>query len=106
VAGHDIEKITWYLNPPDSQGPGLYAAYDLRCRYTSLFYCGEVVILFSPKEGDPFVVMRHEHDVVTRESAEGLCRNKDIAHVDFGNGRSFDIQCRKKMEEGDAAPSK
>jgi hypothetical protein len=102
VAGHDIEKITWYLNPPQSQALGLYAAYDLSCRYALLFYCGEVVILYSLKEGDPFAVMRHEHDVVTRESAQGLCKNKDIAHVDFGNGRTFDIQCTK-MKGGDAA---
>jgi hypothetical protein len=102
VAGHDVEKITWYLNPPQSQALGLYAAYDLSCHFALLFYCGEVVILYSPKVGDPFTVMRYEHDVVTHESAQGLCKNKDIAHVDFGNGRTFDIQCRK-MNGGDPA---
>jgi hypothetical protein len=104
VAGHDIDKITWYLNPPHSEAVGLYVAYDLTCRYSLLFFCGEVVILFSPKEGDRFVVMRHDHDIVTRESAEGLCKNKDMAHVDFGNGRSFDILCRK-LNGGAAAPA-
>jgi hypothetical protein len=103
VAGYDVEKITWSLNPPHSEALGLYAAYDLNCRYSLLFYCGEVVILYSAKAGDPFVVMRHEMDIVTRESAEDLCKNKDIAHVDFGNGRTFDIQCTK-MKQGDAAP--
>jgi hypothetical protein len=103
VGGHDIDKITWYLNPPQSEALGLYAAYDLSCHFASLFYCGEVVILYSPKVGDPFTVMRYEHDVVTHESAQGLCKNKDIAHVDFGNGRTLDIQCTK-MKAGDAAP--
>jgi hypothetical protein len=104
VAGHhDVEKITWYLNPPHSQGPGLYAAYDMSCHYFLLFYCGEVVILYSPKVGDPFVVMRHDNDVVTFESASGLCKNKAVAHVDFGNGRTFDILC-SKLNEKNAAP--
>jgi hypothetical protein len=103
AAGHDIDKITWYLNPPHSQATGLYVAYDLSCHYSMLFFCGEVVILYSPKVGDPLTVMRHEHDIVTRESAQGLCKNKDIAHVDFGNGRTFDIQCPKLNGAG-AAP--
>jgi hypothetical protein len=103
AAGHDVEKITWSLNPPQSEALGLYAAYDLNCRYSLLTYCGEVVILYSAKAGDPFVVIRHEMNIVTRESAQDLCKNKDIAHVDFGNGRTFDIQCTK-MQEADAAP--
>jgi hypothetical protein len=103
AASHDIDKITWYLNPPHSEAPGLYVAYELSCHYSMLFFCGEVVILYSPKVGDPLTVMRHEHDIVTRESAQGLCKNKDIAHVDFGNGRTFDIQC-PKLNGVSAAP--
>jgi|HubBroStandDraft_2_1064218.scaffolds.fasta_scaffold1384109_1 hypothetical protein len=75
----------------------------MSCHYFLLFYCGEVVILYSPKVGDPFVVMRHDNDVVTFESASGLCKNKAVAHVDFGNGRTFDILC-SKLNEKNAAP--
>jgi hypothetical protein len=104
VAGHDIDKITWYVNPPGSQAAGLYAAYDLSCRYSLLFFCGELVILYSPREGGPFTVMRHEQDFVSHESALGLCKSKDIAHVNFGNGRTFDILCAK-LNGASAAPA-
>jgi hypothetical protein len=53
-------KVTWYLDPPDSPGPGLYAAVDFVSRYANSRQHSEYLIWFRKKKPDAFMLTRHE----------------------------------------------
>lgn len=60
-------RVTWYKDPPQSQGPGVYAAFDITCRYRNINICAEVVILHEQDSG-AFLMMRHERNFVEKDS--------------------------------------
>lgn len=51
---------TWYLDPPDSPGPGLYAAVDFQSRYENSKQHSEYLVWVRKKGTDRFELMRHE----------------------------------------------
>lgn len=53
-------KVTWYLDPPDSPGPGLYAAVDFVSRYANSRQHSEYLVWFREKKPDAFMLTRHE----------------------------------------------
>jgi hypothetical protein len=97
AVGHDIEKVTWLHSPPNSAPPGLYAVFDINCRYLMLQMCAEVVVLYSEKQGSPFTVLRHDHYGIERAAVRKLCLTHETADVDFGNGRMVQIKCPPKQ---------
>jgi hypothetical protein len=96
--GQDIEKVTWLRNPSNAPYPGLYAAFDVSCRYSLLQMCTEVIILYSEKEGTPFTVMRYDQYSIERAAVQKLCLTNDTAQVSFGNGRVVQIKCPSKQQ--------
>jgi hypothetical protein len=96
--GHDIGRVLWLRNPPNATYPGLYAVFDVNCRYTLLQMCAEVVVLYSEKDGSPFTVMRHDQFSIETAAVRRLCLTNDTAQVDFGNGRMVQIKCPSKQQ--------
>ena len=68
--GHDIDKVTWYRNPPSAVQPGLYVTFKLRCQYALLQMCSEAVVLYSEKEGSPLTVLRHDRYTIERAAVQ------------------------------------
>lgn len=64
-------KITWYDNPENAALPGIYAAFDLKCRYDNTAICTKVLILHSAT-GENFQIMRHEINFVDHESFQKM----------------------------------
>jgi len=93
---HDIDKVTWYRNPPSAVQPGLYVTFKLRCQYALLQMCAEAVVLYSEKEGSPFTVLRHDRYSIERAAVQKLCLTHDAADVNFGDGGIIRIQCPPK----------
>jgi hypothetical protein len=60
-------KATWYKDPPNAQGPGIYAAFDYSCKYENIKICSGVIILYS-QTGSEFHVMRHERNYIYKET--------------------------------------
>ena len=52
-------RITWYKDPPNAGAPGVYAAFDITCRYRNIESCHEVIILHEQPNG-AFAVLRQE----------------------------------------------
>ena len=65
-AGGDPERnntrVTWYKDPPNAFASGVFAAFDLTCRYPKIRKCAEVVILHEQDDGS-FLVLRYEQTV-------------------------------------------
>lgn len=93
---HDIDKVTWYRNPPSAVRPGLYVTFKLRCQYALLQMCAEAVVLYSEKEGSPLTVLRHDRYSIERAAVQKLCLSHDLADVNFGDGGIIRIQCPPK----------
>lgn len=93
---HDIDKVTWYRNPPSAVQPGLYVTFKLRCQYALLQMCAEAVVLYSEKEGNPLTVLRHDRYSIERAAVQKLCLSHDWADVNFGGGGIIRIQCPPK----------
>jgi hypothetical protein len=93
---HDIDKVTWYRNPPSAVQPGLYVTFKLRCQYALLQMCAEAVVLYSEKEGSPLTVLRHDRYSIERAAVQKLCLSHDLADVNFGDGGIIRIQCPPK----------
>jgi len=58
-------RITWYKDPPKAQAPGVYAAFDIKCRFRNIDTCSEVMVLHEQSNGE-FLVMRHELNFVDK----------------------------------------
>lgn len=56
---HAVAKTTWYKDPPNAVGPGIFTAYDETCSGKNMASCTEVVILHEPP-GGTLQVMRFE----------------------------------------------
>jgi Protein of unknown function (DUF4019) len=97
AVGHEIEKVTWLRSPPNSAPPGLYAVFEIKCRYLMLQMCAEVVVLYSENAESAFTVLRHDHYSIERAAVQKLCLTHDTADVDFGNGRKVQIKCPPKQ---------
>jgi hypothetical protein len=93
---HDIDKVTWYRNPPSAVQPGLYVTFQLLCQYALLQMCAEAVVLYSEKEGSPLAVLRHDRYSIERAAVQKLCLSHDWADLNFGNGGIIRIQCQPK----------
>jgi hypothetical protein len=93
---HDIDKVTWYRNPPSAVQPGLYVTFKLRCQYALLQMCAEAVVLYSEKEGSQLTVLRHDRYSIERAAVQKLCLTHDSADVNFGDGGIVRIQCPPK----------
>lgn len=68
---HETAKLTWYKDPPDAAYPGVYAAFDLNCRYRNIPLCTETLILHQQETGE-FRVMRHEQNIADKEAEQKL----------------------------------
>jgi len=64
-------RVTWYKDPPNAQAPGVYAAFDITCRYRNIDTCAEVVILHEQDNGE-FLMMRHERNFVVKDTEAKL----------------------------------
>lgn len=64
-------KATWYKDPPDAHGPGIYVAFDYSCRYEKIDICSGLVILHS-LSGVDFSVMRMERNYIDKKTEEKL----------------------------------
>lgn len=62
---------TWYNDPPKAAAPGVYAAFDIKCRFQNINLCTEVVILHEQENGE-FLVMRHERNYVDKDTESEL----------------------------------
>lgn len=78
LVSRDIYRTTWYKDPPDSPGPGLYVAFDLTARYQNVErYCG-YLIAFQPPQGGPFRIMRSEKAFMSNESARAISEPDNV----------------------------
>src|SRR5262245_19370595 len=68
-------RITWYKDPPKAQAPGVYAAFDIKCRFRNINTCAEVVILHEQSTG-AFLVMRHERNYVDKDTEQRIRDSK------------------------------
>lgn len=59
---HAVAKTTWYKDPPNAVGPGIFTAFDETCSGKNMASCTEVVILHEPP-GGTLQVMRFERTV-------------------------------------------
>lgn len=64
-------RATWYKDPPRAAAPGVYAAFDIRCRFENIEQCTETLILHQQENGE-FLVMRHERNYVDKDAAVKL----------------------------------
>lgn len=64
-------RTTWYNDPPKAEAPGVYAAFDIKCRFRNIDLCTEVVILHQQENGE-FLVMRHERNYVDKDNEAEL----------------------------------
>lgn len=55
-------RLTWYKDPANAVGPGIYAAFDIECEAEKTATCKETVILHQPP-GQRFRVLRQERDL-------------------------------------------
>ena len=55
-------RVTWYNDPPHAAVPGVYAAFNIRCRFRNIDVCEEVLILHEQGNGE-FLVMRQERNL-------------------------------------------
>ena len=53
-------RTSWYLDPPDSPGPGLYVAVDFQSRYANARQHSEYLVWLRTKKADTFMLTRHE----------------------------------------------
>ncbi|HEX5054945.1 MAG TPA: DUF4019 domain-containing protein [Gammaproteobacteria bacterium] len=68
---HEIARLSWHKDPPGAAYPGVYAAFDLNCRYTNINFCTETLILHQQDTGE-FRVMRHEQNVVDKDAEKKI----------------------------------
>ena len=60
-----ITGVTWYVNPPSAEVPGIYAAVDFVSDYPNVhFYCGYVV--FYRLEPGSYEIVREEQNAFHR----------------------------------------
>lgn len=64
-------RVTWYKDPPGAAAPGVYAAFDITCRFRNIDLCKEVLILHEQENGE-FLMMRHERDFVDKDTEARL----------------------------------
>lgn len=64
-------KVTTYIDPPDSPGPGVYIAVDFQARYDSApFRCGYVIWLFDTQSS--LSVLRLEEGIIYDRDAASM----------------------------------
>lgn len=68
-------RVTWYKDPEGASAPGIYAAFDLECKYKNINICDEVIILHK-ENFDPFRIMRHERNYIDKETEVELLKQK------------------------------
>jgi len=68
-------RVTWYKDPEGAAAPGIYAAFDIECKYKNINICDEVIILHK-QNADPFRVMRHERNYIDKETEVELIKQK------------------------------
>ncbi|HEY5972732.1 MAG TPA: DUF4019 domain-containing protein [Pseudoxanthomonas sp.] len=73
VLGPRIERtqtgITWYLDPPNSPGPGLYVAVDFQSRFANSRQHNEYLVWYRKTSSDPFKLIRHETNFLVDDNA-------------------------------------
>jgi hypothetical protein len=70
-AVHENIKVSWHKDPPGAAHPGVYATFDLSCRYRNINFCTEILILHQQVTGE-FRVLRHEQNIVDQETEKKL----------------------------------
>lgn len=75
---HEVTALSWHKDPPGAAYPGVYAAFDLNCRYRNIDLCTETLILHQQETGE-FRVMRHEQNIVDKEAEHKLPENSKNA---------------------------
>jgi len=69
VTRRERTRISWYLDPPDSVGPGVYAAVDFKASATRAPVISEYVIWFRPRGERRFSLLRHEAKLIGQTPA-------------------------------------
>ncbi|MCX7554852.1 hypothetical protein OS175_13310 [Marinicella sp. S1101] len=71
-AGEFVDlKLTWYKDPPNAAGPGIYVAFDYGCVYPNLELCSGVLIFHQDESGE-FKVIREETNMMDKEAAASM----------------------------------
>ena len=71
-AGEFVDsKLTWYKDPPDAAGPGIYVAFDFNCVFPKLERCSGVLIFHQSESGE-FKVIREETNMMDKKTAESM----------------------------------
>lgn len=64
-----VARTSWYKDPPNAAGPGVYAAFDIVARYANIDrYCGYAIV-YQRNDGDPFVILRIEQNYIDNATA-------------------------------------
>ncbi|WP_395646860.1 DUF4019 domain-containing protein [Terricaulis sp.] len=67
-----VMRTTWYKDPPNSPGPGVYAAYDIVARYANMDrFCGYVIV-YQRDDAAPFVILRIEQNYIDNATAQQI----------------------------------
>jgi hypothetical protein len=69
LEGRERVKITGYRDPKNAPRPGLYIAVDYVSRYADLAQHTQYLVWHREREGDAFVLIRHETNAVEKQAA-------------------------------------
>jgi hypothetical protein len=81
--------ITWYLDPPDAPGPGLYVAVDFVSQHRTLADAGEYVVWFRAPGGREFKLMRHEQAAAMTPLAQADTPTPALAPLPEAEGNAI-----------------
>lgn len=80
VCSRKIKKITWYKDPPNGPGPGIYAVVDFAGQFANIdTYCGYVVWYQGPQDGS-FRLTREEQNFIPKDLEQKMSRT-DVART-------------------------
>lgn len=74
-------KLTWTKDPAGAPA-GIYVAIDLAERFANIDRDCGYVVLYQPKAGTPFLLMRRENNFIDNASARHIVQTRSAAELD------------------------